>query len=64
MAVISIAKYCFFPILQLVCFQKQVYQENVYAVGKKFNSFKKVARSMGLEDKDIAIISYQSVSKG
>lgn len=42
----------------------QVYQENIYAEGKKFNSFKKVARSMGLEEKDVNIISFQSVSKG
>lgn len=48
----------------LILLADEVYQENVYAVGKKFNSFKKIARSMGLEDKDIAIISYQSVSKG
>jgi alanine transaminase len=54
-----------FPVHSItVCIQNQVYQHNVYAVGKKFNSFKKVARSMGLEDKDVIIISYQSVSKG
>jgi alanine transaminase len=48
----------------LILLADEVYQENVYAEGKTFNSFKKVARSMGLEDEDIAIISYQSVSKG
>jgi alanine transaminase len=42
----------------------QVYQENVYEEGKKFHSFKKVARSMGYGDKDISLISFQSVSKG
>jgi alanine transaminase len=48
----------------LVLLADEVYQENVYAEGKKFNSFKKVARSMGLQDKDLNIISFQSVSKG
>lgn len=42
----------------------QVYQENVYEESKKFHSFKKVARSMGYGDKDISLISFQSVSKG
>jgi alanine transaminase len=48
----------------LVLLADEVYQHNVYAEGKKFNSFKKVARSMGLEGKDVIIVSYQSVSKG
>ncbi|KAG0612620.1 hypothetical protein M758_6G041900 [Ceratodon purpureus] len=48
----------------LVLLADEVYQENIYAEGKKFNSFKKVARSMGLEDKDVNIVSFQSVSKG
>lgn len=48
----------------LVLLADEVYQENIYAEGKNFNSFKKVARSMGLEDKDIVIVSFQSVSKG
>lgn len=48
----------------LVLLADEVYQENIYAEGKTFNSFKKVARSMGLEDKDIVIVSFQSVSKG
>ncbi|KAG0597947.1 hypothetical protein M758_12G032500 [Ceratodon purpureus] len=48
----------------LVLLADEVYQHNVYAEGKKFNSFKKVARSMGLEEKDVIIVSYQSVSKG
>lgn len=42
----------------------QVYQENVYAEGKKFHSFKKVARSMGVQDNELILISFQSVSKG
>ena len=42
----------------------QVYQENVYVPEKKFHSFKKVARSMGYGEKDISIVSFQSVSKG
>lgn len=42
----------------------QVYQENVYAEGKKFHSFKKVARSMGVQENELILISFQSVSKG
>ncbi|XP_024368499.1 alanine aminotransferase 2 [Physcomitrium patens] len=48
----------------LVLLADEVYQENIYAPDKKFNSFKKVARSMGLQDKDLNIVSYHSVSKG
>ncbi|TYG37952.1 hypothetical protein ES288_D13G183200v1 [Gossypium darwinii] len=43
---------------------RQVYQENVYVPEKKFHSFKKVARSMGYGEKDIHLVSFQSVSKG
>ena len=39
----------------------EVYQENVYAEGKSFTSFKKVVRDMGL---DIPLVSMQSTSKG
>ena len=42
----------------------QVYQETVYVPEKKFHSFKKVARSMGYGEKDISVVSFQSVSKG
>lgn len=42
----------------------QVYQENVYVPNKKFNSFKKISRSMGYGEKDITLVSFQSVSKG
>lgn len=42
----------------------QVYQENVYVPEKKFHSFKKVSRSMGYGEKDISLVSFQSVSKG
>lgn len=42
----------------------QVYQENIYVPDKEFHSFKKVARSMGYGDKDIPLVSFQSVSKG
>ena len=43
---------------------KQVYQENVYVPDKEFHSFKKIARSMGYGEKDIHLVSFQSVSKG
>jgi len=41
----------------------EVYQENVYAEGKSFTSFKKVARDMGIGE-DFPIVSMQSTSKG
>jgi alanine transaminase len=40
----------------------QVYLENIYAENKKFHSFKKVARSLGYDEKDISIVSFHSVS--
>ncbi|CAH1422911.1 unnamed protein product [Lactuca virosa] len=48
----------------LVLLADEVYQENIYAPDKKFNSFKKICRSMGYGDKDIPLVSFQSVSKG
>jgi hypothetical protein len=42
----------------------QVYQDNIYVEDKKFNSFKKVARSLGYNEDDISIVSYHSVSMG
>jgi len=39
----------------------EVYQENVYAAGKSFTSFKKVMRDMGA---DVPLVSLQSTSKG
>ncbi|XP_058078403.1 alanine aminotransferase 2-like [Magnolia sinica] len=48
----------------LVLLADEVYQENIYIDNKKFNSFKKISRSMGYGEKDIALVSFQSVSKG
>ncbi|KAI3711940.1 hypothetical protein L1987_70489 [Smallanthus sonchifolius] len=48
----------------LVLLADEVYQENIYVPDKHFHSFKKVARSMGYGDKDIPLVSFQSVSKG
>ncbi|GLT39432.1 hypothetical protein SLA2020_136230 [Shorea laevis] len=48
----------------LVLLADEVYQENVYVPEKKFHSFKKVSRSMGYGEKDIHLVSFQSVSKG
>lgn len=48
----------------LVLLADEVYQENVYVEDKKFNSFKKIARSLGYGEKDISLVSFQSVSKG
>ncbi|XP_051187686.1 alanine aminotransferase 2 isoform X2 [Lolium perenne] len=48
----------------LVLLADEVYQENVYVEDKKFNSFKKVARSLGYSENDISIVSYHSASMG
>ncbi|KMZ74886.1 Alanine aminotransferase 2, mitochondrial [Zostera marina] len=48
----------------LVLIADEVYQENVYVEDKKFNSFKKISRSMGFGDDDITLVSLQSISKG
>eukprot|EP00262_Sarcandra_glabra_P009989 TRINITY_DN24838_c0_g1_i1.p1 TRINITY_DN24838_c0_g1~~TRINITY_DN24838_c0_g1_i1.p1 ORF type:complete len:517 (+),score=91.14 TRINITY_DN24838_c0_g1_i1:133-1683(+) len=48
----------------LVLLADEVYQENIYVDDKKFNSFKKIARSMGYGEDDIALVSFHSVSKG
>lgn len=48
----------------LILLADEVYQENVYVPDKKFHSFKKVSRSMGYGEKDIPLVSFQSVSKG
>lgn len=47
-----------------LCYFLQVYQENIYVPDKKFHSFKKISRSMGYGNEDIALVSFQSVSKG
>ncbi|XP_010273809.1 PREDICTED: alanine aminotransferase 2-like [Nelumbo nucifera] len=48
----------------LVLLADEVYQENVYVAEKKFHSFKKISRSMGYGEKDLSLVSFQSVSKG
>ncbi|KXG38639.1 alanine aminotransferase 2 isoform X2 [Sorghum bicolor] len=48
----------------LVLLADEVYQENIYVDNKKFNSFKKIARSMGYGEDDLPLVSFQSVSKG
>ncbi|KAL6010561.1 hypothetical protein ACLOJK_000995 [Asimina triloba] len=48
----------------LVLLADEVYQENIYVDDKKFNSFKKISRSMGYGKEDIALASFHSVSKG
>ncbi|XP_072980018.1 alanine aminotransferase 2-like [Typha angustifolia] len=48
----------------LVLLADEVYQENVYAGDKKFNSFKRIARSMGYERDELSLVSFHSVSKG
>uniref|UniRef100_A0A803M9N9 alanine transaminase n=2 Tax=Chenopodium quinoa TaxID=63459 RepID=A0A803M9N9_CHEQI len=48
----------------IVLLADEVYQENVYVPDKKFQSFKKIARSMGYQEKDIPLVSFQAVSEG
>merc|ERR1719456_2081090 len=48
----------------LVLLADEVYQENVYAVGKKFTSFKKVVSDMGVEAASLSLVSFHSASKG
>ena len=48
----------------IVLMADEVYQENVYAEGKKFISFRKVLYDMGEEYNDVQLISFHSVSKG
>ncbi|GER28356.1 alanine aminotransferase [Striga asiatica] len=48
----------------IVLLGDEVYQENIYVPDKQFHSFKKIARSMGYGEKDISLVSFQSVSKG
>eukprot|EP00929_Paragymnodinium_shiwhaense_P111283 TRINITY_DN7907_c0_g1_i1.p1 TRINITY_DN7907_c0_g1~~TRINITY_DN7907_c0_g1_i1.p1 ORF type:complete len:523 (-),score=164.56 TRINITY_DN7907_c0_g1_i1:423-1991(-) len=49
---------------RLVLMADEVYQENVYAQGKKFTSFKKVVMDMGAAAKDVELVSFHSASKG
>jgi alanine transaminase len=46
----------------LVLIADEVYQENVYAMGKSFTSFKKVVRDLGYDD--FPLMSMHSISKG
>ncbi|XP_057548777.1 alanine aminotransferase 2 [Amaranthus tricolor] len=48
----------------LVLLADEVYQDNVYVPDKKFHSFKKIARSLGYQENDLPLVSFQSVSKG
>ncbi|KAJ8465637.1 hypothetical protein OPV22_028189 [Ensete ventricosum] len=48
----------------LVLLADEVYQENVHVDNKKFNSFKKIARSMGYGEEYLSLVSFQSISKG
>jgi alanine transaminase len=49
---------------KLILLADEVYQDNIYAEGKEFNSFKKVLRSMGPDYNDVQLISFMSTSKG
>jgi alanine transaminase len=52
---------------QAVILADEVYQENVYAEGKAFHSFKKVLRELQGTDKtydDVQLVSFHSTSKG
>jgi alanine transaminase len=52
---------------QMVILADEVYQENVYAEGKAFHSFKKVLRELQATDKSydaVQLVSFHSTSKG
>ena len=42
----------------------QVYQDNIYIDGVKFQSFHKLLHDMGPEFSDVQLISFNSTSKG
>ncbi|CAN6288306.1 unnamed protein product [Urochloa humidicola] len=48
----------------LVLLADEVYQENICTSDKKFQSFKKIAGSMGFGEGDISLVSFHSVSNG
>lgn len=58
----SIIKFC--KEEGLFLFADEVYQDNIYAKGAKFHSFKKVLRELGDEYKDFQLASFHSCSKG
>jgi alanine transaminase len=47
----------------IVLLADEVYQDNVYAAGKEFTSFKKVAAELNLLDA-VPLVSFNSISKG
>eukprot|EP00244_Chara_vulgaris_P001171 TRINITY_DN1183_c0_g1_i7.p1 TRINITY_DN1183_c0_g1~~TRINITY_DN1183_c0_g1_i7.p1 ORF type:complete len:576 (-),score=125.58 TRINITY_DN1183_c0_g1_i7:450-1946(-) len=58
----EVVKFCQKENLLLIA--DEVYQENIYSEGKKFTSFKKVVRDLGLTDNDFTLVSLHSSSKG
>ncbi|XP_047027244.1 alanine aminotransferase 1-like [Helicoverpa zea] len=48
----------------LMIFADEVYQDNVYAKGSKFYSFKKVMTEMGAPYNTVELASFMSISKG
>lgn len=49
---------------RLFIFADEVYQDNVYASGSKFHSFKKVMMEMGHPYSSLEVASFFSTSKG
>lgn len=50
---------------QVVLMADEVYQENIYASGKKFTSFRRVANEIGGDvERELQLLSFHSVSKG
>merc|ERR1711907_657964 len=45
----------------LILLADEVYQDNIYAEGKEFNSFKKVLKSMGDEYSSVQLVSFQTL---
>eukprot|EP01025_Chloroclados_australasicus_P023559 TRINITY_DN2384_c0_g1_i1.p1 TRINITY_DN2384_c0_g1~~TRINITY_DN2384_c0_g1_i1.p1 ORF type:complete len:488 (-),score=54.42 TRINITY_DN2384_c0_g1_i1:263-1726(-) len=59
----EILKFC--KEYNLILLADEVYQDNIYAEGKQFHSFKKVLRDMGeMYAHYIPLVSYHSTSKG
>ena len=51
---------------KLVLLADEVYQENIWADDKEFNSFKKITCELGLDkgEDGVELVSFHSVSKG
>lgn len=58
----SLVRFCKEEALLLMA--DEVYQQNIYAEGKEFISFKRVVRDLGKEVESVRLVSMNSISKG